>query len=97
MEIEGDFSDGLPALSGADGMALDSNGSVLVAFTSQVNRVRSVNGWARAISTTMDVEAGMTDVVHTPGGNYLLNGQSVSFAFGRDPEPSALLRFEDDL
>lgn len=98
VDIDGDFFDGLPALSGADGMALDADGSLLVAFTSQLNRIRpTVADWQTATSTTVDVPAGMTDVVHTPGGNYLLNGQAVSFALGRDPEPFALVRFEGDL
>jgi sugar lactone lactonase YvrE len=98
VDIDGDFFDGLPALSGADGMTLDDDGSLLVAFTSQLNRVRpTLADWSTAESTTVDVPAGMTDVVHTPGGVYLLNGQAVSFALGRDPEPFALVRFEGDL
>ncbi|MCA9609194.1 MAG: hypothetical protein KC619_26515, partial [Myxococcales bacterium] len=83
--------------SGADGMAWD-DGSVLVAFTSQLNRVTPTLGdWSTAVSTTVDVPAGMTDVVQTPGGAYLLNGQAVDFAFGREPEPTQLVRFEGDL
>ncbi len=97
VEIEGDFFDGLPALSGADGMAM-SGGSLLVMFTSQLNRIRPLTGdWVDAISSTVDVESGMTDVVHTPEGDYLLNGQAVQFGFGRDHDPSLLLRYEGDL
>ncbi|MCA9546310.1 MAG: SMP-30/gluconolactonase/LRE family protein [Myxococcales bacterium] len=98
VEIQGDFSDLLPPLSGADGMALEANGGVLVAFTSQLNRLRFVNGYTRAIASTVDIEGGgLTDVVHTLGGNYLLNGQAVDFALGNDPDPSRLVRFDDDL
>lgn len=93
VDIDGDFFDGLPALSGADGMTL-SGDALLVAFTSQVNRlVPTADDWSSAVSITVDVEAGMTDIVHTPAGDYLLNGQAVDFALGNDPVPSALVRF----
>lgn len=97
VEIEGDFFDGIPALSGADGMALTDDG-LLVMFTSQLNRLRpTLADWSSAESTTIEVPSGMTDVVHTPAGDYLLNGQAVDFAFGRDPDPARLVRFEGDL
>lgn len=97
VEIDGDFFDGIPALSGADGMTL-SGDSLLVAFTSQVNRLRPVTpDWRRAVSTTVDVPVGQTDVVHTPGGDYLLNGQAVRFALGQRTDPFALTLFEEDL
>jgi len=97
VNIEGDFSDRLPVLSGADGMTLD-DGSVLVAFTSQLNRVTPILAdWSTAHATTVDVPAGMTDVVQTPAGAYLLNGQAVSFAFDRETDPFALVRFDGTL
>ncbi len=97
VSIDGDFSDRLPVLSGADGMTWD-DGSVLVAFTSQLNRVTPILAdWSAARATTVDVPAGMTDVVQTPNGPYLLNGQAVSFAFDRDPDPFALVRFDGTL
>lgn len=97
VEIDGDFFDGVPPLSGADGMTLDGDG-VLVMFTSQLNRLVPLDGsWREAVSTTIEVDSGMTDIVQTPAGPYLLNGQAVMFALGQDPDPSALLRFEGEL
>lgn len=93
VQIEGGFSDLTPALSGADGMTL-SDGSLLVAFTSEVVRLTpTLADWSAASASSVDVPAGMTDVIHTPGGDYLLNGQAVRFALGQDPEPFALVRF----
>ncbi|MFK7991307.1 MAG: hypothetical protein AB8I08_35150 [Sandaracinaceae bacterium] len=95
VDIDGDFFDGLPALSGADGIALDGS-DVLVAFTSQLNRVSPTLGdWSRATSTTIEVPSGQTDIVATPGGPYLLNGQAVDFAFGSDPDPFQLVRVDE--
>ncbi len=94
VEIDGDFADRTPVLSGADGMTY-VDGGLLVAFTSQFNRVTPVLAdWSQATTVAIDVPEGMTDVVATPGGNYLLNGQAVHFAFDRTPEPFALVRFE---
>lgn len=98
VEIDGDFSDLTPALSGADGMALDGEDGVLVMFTTQLNRLVPVTpAWRQAISTTVDVDGSMTDVVQTPAGPYLLNGQAVRFALGNDTDPSALRRFVGEL
>lgn len=98
VDIDGTFTDNLPPLSGADGMALDDDGSVLVAFTSEVTRVTPTLGdWSTAVAESIDVPSGMTDIVRTPGGHYLLNGQAVSFALGQEPEPSVLRRFDADL
>lgn len=97
VDIDGDFFDGLPPLSGADGMTL-SGGDLLVAFTSQLNRISpTLADWSTATSVTVEVPSGMTDIVHTPGGDYLLNGQAVTFALGREPDPAALVRFDGDL
>lgn len=94
VDIDGDFFDGTPALSGADGMTW-SGDTLLVQFTSQLVRLTPTLGdWSAARSVSVDVPAQMTDVVHTPEGDYLLNGQAVQFALGRDPAPFALVRFE---
>jgi sugar lactone lactonase YvrE len=94
VEIDGDFSDLTPALSGADGMAFLPDGRLLVAFTSQLNTVTATTAdWRAARSSTVDVAVGMTDVIVAEGVPYLLNGQAVSFALGRDPEPFELVRF----
>ena len=67
-------------------------------FTSQLNRISPVLGdWSLATSTTVDVLGGMTDIVATPGGAYLLNGQAVDFAFDLDPDPFRLVRFDGNL
>ena len=49
--------------------------------------------WSAASTATVDVPAGMTDIVHTSSGDYLLNGQAVSFAFDRPTTPFQLVRF----
>ena len=91
--IDGTFRDLTPALSGADGMTL-SEGRLLVAFTSAVFELSpTLADWSAATSRSVDVPAGLTDVVHTPSGDYLLNGQAVRFALGQTPEPFALVRF----
>lgn len=97
--IDGDFSDLTPPLSGADGMTLDSDGeSVWVMFTSQMNRLVPVSPrWREMVSTTVDVEGSNTDVVMTPAGPYILNGQAVHFALGQDAEPATLRRFPGGL
>ncbi len=92
--IDGSFSDGSPALSGADGMAFASDGRLLVAFTSAVTTLEPVTSdWRAARARSVNVPEGMTDVVLAEGAPYLLNGQSVRFAFGREPDPFALVRF----
>ena len=71
-----------------------SGGSLLVAFTSQITRVTpTLADWSAASTATVDVPAGMTDIVHTSSGDYLLNGQAVSFAFDRPTTPFQLVRF----
>ncbi|MBK8694596.1 MAG: hypothetical protein IPN17_20535 [Deltaproteobacteria bacterium] len=93
VSLRGTFFDGLPLLSGADGMTL-SGSNLLVAFTSQVTRVTpTLADWSAASTATVDVPAGMTDIVHTSSGDYLLNGQAVSFAFDRPTTPFQLVRF----
>ena len=53
----------------------------------------TLGDWSAARSRSVDVPAGMTDVIHTPNGDYLLNGQAVRFALGQTPDPFALVRF----
>lgn len=94
--IDGMFRDPT-LLAGADGMTL-ANGSAWVAFTSRLVRVRPTGAdWSAATATYADVPSGMTDVVNSPGGLYLLNGQAVRFALNNPPEPFALARFDGDL
>lgn len=94
VDINGTFSD-LSPLAGADGMTLH-NGSAYVAFTSKVVKVTpTLSDWSVASSKAVDVPSGMTDIVSTPGGLYLLNGQSVRFALGTTPDPFRLVRFVD--
>lgn len=91
VDIDGDFLDGTPFLSGADGMTY-SDGEVLVAFTSQLVRLTpTLADWSQARSTSVDVPEGMTDVIHTPESDYMLNGQAVDFAFDREPRPFELV------
>ncbi len=94
--LDGPFRD-TTLLAGADGMTL-ADGSAWVAFTSKLVRVRPASGeWAAATTTIVDVPNGMTDVVSTPAGIYLLNGQAVRFALNNPPEPFALTRFDGTL
>jgi len=92
-DIEGNFFDSSPALAGADGMTFH-DGSIYVAFTSELVRIDPVLAdWTSLSATEVDVPEGMTDVVATPDGLYLLNGQALAFAFGGTPDPFALTRF----
>lgn len=91
--VDGDFFDFIPPLSGADGMTW-SGDAALIAFTSQLNRITPTSpDWSTASSQTVEVDVGMTDVVHTPIGDYLLNGQAFDFAVMADPDPTVLSRF----
>ncbi|MDB4931730.1 MAG: Superoxide dismutase [Myxococcaceae bacterium] len=96
VELTGPFRDPT-LLAGADGMAY-ADGSAWIAFTSKVVRVRPASAaWAAATTTITDVPSGATDLVSTPGGLYLLNGQSVRFALMTPPDPFALVRFTEPL
>jgi len=91
--LDGAFIDTTPLLSGADGMTL-SGGRLLVAFTSELDTLTpTLADWSSARVEAVDVPAGMTDVIHTFDGDYLLNGQSLTFALGGTPDPFALVRF----
>jgi sugar lactone lactonase YvrE len=96
VDITGKFSD-LTPLHGADGMIL-SGGSAYVAFTSELIKVTpTLADWSTATSIKVDLPSGMTDVVSTPNGLYLLNGQSLTFALGTTPDPFQLVRFTGSL
>ncbi len=96
VEIDGKFSD-LSFLAGADGMTC-RDGSVYVAFTSVLIRVTpSFADWSQATSEYEDVPSGMTDVISTPGGLYLLNGQAIRFALGSETDPFELKRYTGSL
>jgi hypothetical protein len=80
-------------LAGADGMTF-ADGSAYVSFSSKLIRVTPTLGdWSRATSTDINMPNGLTDVVSTPNGLYLLNGQSVRYALGTTPDPFTLVRF----
>lgn len=90
--IDGKFSD-LTPLHGADGMTY-ANGSVYVAFTEELIRLDpTVADWTAAKSEVVVVPNGQTEVVATPNGLYLQNGQSVTFALGGTPDPFHLVKF----
>ena len=90
--IQGPFED-TGALAGADGMTF-MDGSAYVAFTSKLVKVTpAAADWSAATSTEAALPSGMTDVLRTPEGLYVLNGQSVSFAFGSETYPFQLARF----
>lgn len=92
VDISGSFADAA-FLAGADGMTYH-DGSLYVAFTSELVRVDPVLGdWSSVTATEVDVPEGMTDVLSTPNGLYLLNGQAVRYALDQDPDPFALTRF----
>lgn len=92
VDISGSFADATFA-AGADGMTY-ADGALYVAFTSELVRLTPVLAdWTSVEATEVDVPAGMTDVVATPNGLYLLNGQAVTFALGGDVDPFALTRF----
>ncbi len=64
------------------------------AFTTRLARVTpTLPDWSEATSVIEDAPGGLTDVVLTPGGLYLQNGQSVTFALGAPPEPFMLVRY----
>ncbi len=96
VDISGSFADAA-FLAGADGMTYH-DGSLYVAFTSELVRVTpTLSDWSSVSAEEVDVPEGMTDVVSTPAGLYLLNGQAVRYALGSDPDPFALTRFVGDL
>ncbi|MFK7999336.1 MAG: hypothetical protein AB8H86_07045 [Polyangiales bacterium] len=93
VEIDGSFADATP-LSGADGMVY-FDGAAYVIFASEIVRVQpTLATWTHAVASELSVPNGMTDAIVTPGGLYLVNGQSVRFALGTTPDPFALVRFE---
>lgn len=96
VQLEGAFSDDA-LLAGADGMAY-VNGDVYVAFSTKLARIKPKSAnWTQAVATMALAGKGMTDVIHTPNGLYLLNGQAIRFALGQAPDPFALVRFDGAL
>lgn len=93
--ITGPFND--PSiLAGADGITLDFEGkNAYVAFTNRFVQVKpGSSAWSTGTGSAIDdVPEGLTDVIATPGGLYLLNGQSIAFAINTVPKPFALKRF----
>ncbi len=97
IEIDGDFVDAGIG-SGADGMVL-VDGELYVVFDGELARVApTLADWSAAFSTAVELPRGLTDVIDTPGGLYLLNGQAIRFALGQEPNgPFELVRFSGDL
>ncbi len=96
IDISGDFADAA-FLAGADGMVY-SNGDLYVTFSSELVKVSPVLAdWSAVVAVAVDVPDGMTDVVSTPGGLYLLNGQAIRYALDQAPDPFALTRFTGNL
>jgi sugar lactone lactonase YvrE len=93
VDIDGDFFDATPG-AGADGMAL-AGGDAYVAFSSELVRVSPTLGdWSSVTAAPAEVVDGTTDVIATPDGLYLLNGQATRFVLGQEPDaPFALVRF----
>lgn len=97
VEIDGDFHDFSSLGSGADGMILH-DGSLYVAFATELVRVDKGDDWRSVTATAERVRSGMTDVVSAEGELYLLNGQAVTFVAGGDPNvPFMLLRYDGSL
>ncbi|MFO0613898.1 MAG: SMP-30/gluconolactonase/LRE family protein [Polyangiaceae bacterium] len=96
VDVSGKFPD-LTPLHGADGMTY-ANGSLYVAFTEELIRLDPVVAdWTAAASQVVVVPNGQTDVISTPNGLDLLNGQSVTFALGDTPDPFHLVKFTGNL
>jgi sugar lactone lactonase YvrE len=94
--LTGGFSDDDAALAGADGMTW-ADGALVVAFSSKIYRVTPTDAtWSGASTTLAEVPEGMTDVVATPNGVYLLNGQAVRFALGTETDPFRLTRLSGE-
>lgn len=92
VDIDGSFAD-ITFLSGADGMTLH-DGKVYVVFSSELVEITPTLGdWSTASAREVSLPNGLTDVVSTPDGLFLLNGQAVGYALERDPDPFALVRF----
>lgn len=61
---------------------------------SEENESSTSEDWSTAESVMVEWPRGLTDVVSTPEGLYLLNGQAIQFALGQDPlGPFTLSRF----
>lgn len=91
--IEGEFTDtGLG--TGADGMVY-VDGTLFVVFDGKLAQVTPTSeDWSTAESAMVELPRGLTDVLSTPQGLYLLNGQAIQFALGQDPlGPFELSRF----
>lgn len=96
IEISGDFMDvGLGV--GADGMVLVDD-ALFVVFDGKLARVTpTADDWSQAESTTVEWPRGLTDVLATPEGLYLLNGQAIQFALGQRPLGAFELRRFDGM
>ena len=90
--ISGDFADATIG-SGADGMVL-VEGVLYVVFDGELVKVEpTLADWTAVTATEAELTSGLTDVVSTPNGLYLANGQAIGFVFGQEPTPFSLVRF----
>jgi|JI10StandDraft_1071094.scaffolds.fasta_scaffold11805_3 sugar lactone lactonase YvrE len=90
--ITGDFADATIG-SGADGMVY-SNGALYVIFDGELVEVKpTLADWTAVTATEARLSGGLTDVMATPGGLYVVNGQAIGFVFGEDPDPFHIVKF----
>lgn len=92
IEIDGDFADATIG-SGADGMVYE-DGALYVVFDGELVKVEpTLADWTSVVATEAELSGGLTDVMSTPNGFYLVNGQAIGYVFGEDPAPFTIVRF----
>ncbi len=96
VRLGGTFSVANP-LHGADGLAL-LGGDAYVVFPEQLTRLRPDDAsWEFALADTIPNSGGWTAAITAEERLYILNGQAISFALGRLPEPSVLREIDPAL
>ena len=69
-------------------------GVLYVVFDGELVKVEpTLADWTAVTATEAELTGGLTDVVSTPNGLYLANGQAIGFVFGQEPTPFSLVRF----
>ncbi len=92
IEIDGDFADATIG-SGADGM-IYVDGSLYVVFDGELVKVDpTLADWTAVVATEAELSGGLTDVMATPNGLYVVNGQAIGYVFGEDPAPFTIVKF----
>lgn len=90
--IDGDFADATLG-SGPDGMVY-RDGALFVVFDGELVRLDpTLADWSAVSASAVELTGGLTDLVSTPAGLYLQNGQAIGFVFGQDPAPFQLVRY----